>query len=183
MSEEKTGLIINLFENDSIYHISDPETVNEPENTSKSSPTKETSDDNNEDNITLTTQGNNKKGIIILFHNPAGDYMPEKDIAVLNKIFGALKIDLLDGSLLVNLNKNTFLNRNSLRALKTKTLISFGVNLFQFGFEEVELLPYEVKEIDNFLILPSEEMGKMTSKVDAKKAFWIAIQRALSANA
>lgn len=177
MSEEKSGLLINLFDKDIIYSVSEK---NEETVSSENIKTEQPPIENTSSPEGLVGIGNNNKGILIIYDNASSDTLDNNSTQVLNKIFGALNLDLQNDTLLVNKAKNNGFKREQIEALDAKLLITFGINLFQVGYTEVELLNYEMKTVGNLLVLPSEEIHKMTTKVEAKKAFWLAIQRAVS---
>lgn len=177
MTEDKSGFLINLFDKEFIYALEKENGIDVSKETSSTSLENEAVNDTKKE---LVAWGNNAKGIVIIIQDKTDTFIAAQHKLVLTKIFEALKLNLENDVLIINREANQTIDKSAIEELNSKILISFGVNLFELGYKDIAFDNYELKEVKGQLILPSESIDKMTANVNAKKAFWLAVQRATS---
>jgi DNA polymerase III psi subunit len=118
---------------------------------------------------------------------PAPIYIPDQKVLVLvnaitepeklflNKILGAINLDLSNVNLLIlseldNKNLKSILQQNLLTQL-----VTFGVPLVKINIE-ILLTPYQIREVEGVKLLYSDSLSEIENDIPKKTALWKALK-------
>lgn len=128
--------------------------------------------------IEIQILGENTTGVLILSNESGSPFLSANDFAFLEKIIQATGHKLSD-SAIVNTFRKTHTLQEILEHTQCKSVITFGVNLFEIGLKDTAPLNYECTEQLNgsIKLIPSEQLHLVAGNSDKKKALWIALKR------
>lgn len=111
-----------------------------------------------------------KSSVVLLHQMPSNE---EKEL--LKKILLAVRVPFNEtGVIVVSRERQITLEHLSV----PQHIIFFGVSPFEFGLKDTNFPTYEVKQVnDDLLLLVSDALNKISTDPHKKKALWLALQR------
>jgi DNA polymerase III psi subunit len=181
MQQPNTLLFQQLFAGEDVYLISDEKNLEVAESTENAPKIPQT--EVKIEPIVIEKEVVADLPVQVVEQTPL--YVPDQKVLVLvntetekvflNKILGAINLDLSNVNLLIlseldNKNLKSILQQNLLTQL-----VTFGVPLVKINIE-ILLTPYQIREVEGVKLLYSDALAEIENDIPKKKALWNALK-------
>jgi DNA polymerase III psi subunit len=183
MQQPNTLLFQQLFAGEDVYLISDEKNLEVAESTENAPKIPQT--EVKIEPIVIEKEVVADLPVQVVEQTPL--YVPDQKVLVLvntitdsekvflNKILGAINLDLSNVNLLIlseldNKNLKSILQQNLLTQL-----VTFGVPLVKINIE-ILLTPYQIREVEGVKLLYSDALSEIENDIPKKKALWNALK-------
>ncbi|MDB4834991.1 hypothetical protein OAH12_00210 [Cyclobacteriaceae bacterium] len=118
---------------------------------------------------------NNRKTLIFVSSTNPKEVISEQSLTFLSKILISVGLTL-DDVVVTNHSKDKKLKEYT-DTFSPKTIISFGIETFELGIQNIEIPSYEIKDYNGISVLYTDALDKVKEDISKKKALWINLKQ------